>query len=109
MTKPKAETPLDILIDGLDRGAKVLLDAAFPVTSSDTDPPKDGNVPGGIPLADQIKAFTAVLNYAGERPKLVAPGERVTGKGERLRDKFQRATLGRGNGAAQAEDTSGTD
>lgn len=101
----KRKNIVDQLISDLDRGAKALLNEVFPVNAESAT--EDGAEPldGQTPLPDKIKAFAAVTNYLGERSKLVAPAEVVRGKGERLRDQFQRATGVRGNGAAPTEES----
>lgn len=98
------------LVADLDRAAKLLLGAAFPDSSSDTEPQSEETAKAV--LADQIKAFGAVSHWAIERTKIVAPPPAEKGKGERLRAEFH-STAGRkarrGNGAAEAKDPAADD
>lgn len=73
------------LIKKLDEAAETLLAEAFPDKEKAGEP---ATVDTGKGL-DKIKAFDAVRGWMSERSKLV-PEDRKSGKGEQLRDKFQR-------------------
>lgn len=99
----KSKNIIDKLISDLDRGARALLDEVFPSKAESGTEKATEPQDGATPLPDKIKVFAAVTHYLGERSKLVAPAEVVRGKGERIRDQFQRATGVRGNGAVAEE------
>lgn len=89
----------DDLIKKLDRAAETLLTEAFPDKQIIGEP---AIVDTGKGL-DKIKAFDAVRGWMSERSKLV-PEDRKSGKGEQLRDKFNRTkTPSRRNRPAEAE------
>lgn len=77
----------ETLLTKLDAAAETLIDEAFPAT-------KDGGNPDIIgeqsDLGDKIKAFSAVSSWMSDRAKLI-PDDRKSGKGEQLRDRFQRS------------------
>lgn len=90
----------DDLIAKLDRAAETLIDEAFPA-STESGEPAIASV--SVALADKIKAFGAVRDWMSDRKKLV-PEDRKSGKGEQLRDKFNRTKApSRRNRAAEAE------
>lgn len=107
--KTKVSEPDDVLMSGLDRAAKVLLDTAFPATNSSGEPAPlvDGAASSEpLVLSDQIKAFAAVSNWVGQRTTL-RPPEKDKGKGELLRAQFHGAARKRRADPGEAEGETG--
>lgn len=95
--KKKEEAPG--LVERLDQAAEILLTSVFPVISAQGEATSSD---GGCTVADKIKAFAAISNWASERTKLIVP-EKGQSKGERLRKQFQHTTLERRAGGSEDE------
>lgn len=77
----------ETLLTKLDAAAETLIDEAFPASKAGGNPDIIGEQRD---LGDKIKAFSAVSSWMSDRAELI-PDDRKSGKGEQLRDRFQRS------------------